>query len=122
LIGGAVALFAFCPIALPICGRFLAWLVTKIPSLSSGLGVVSVNAFDAILRGIEKAKEEKRLSKISATSQVAPTVPVANTLLKTSGDSRRGPENWIEQLHNHLSREMDAAHKALVRARKTKLA
>jgi len=44
LIGGAVALFVFCPIALPICGRLLGWLVGKIPSLASGLGVVSVKA------------------------------------------------------------------------------
>ena len=117
LIGGAVALFVFCPIALPICGRLLAWLVGKIPSLASAFGVVSVKAFDSVLRGIEKAKEAKNNP---GNSPVAPTVPVANTF--STGDSRRGQENWIHQLHNHLSREMDAAHKALVRARKTKLA
>lgn len=117
LIGGAVGLFVLCPIALPICGRLLAWIVGKIPSLASAFGVVSVKAFDAVLRGIEKAKEPK------TNSPAAPTVPVANTLLNTSGDSRRGQTtSWIEQLHNHLSREMDAAHKALVRARKTQLA
>jgi hypothetical protein len=139
LIGGMIALFVFCPIALPICGRLLAWLVGKIPSLASGLGVVSVKAFDAVLRGVEKAKEQRAKPEVRAglagdpgtarlspgspsLSQAAPTVPVANTL--SSGDSRRGQEkeNWIDQLHNHLSREMDAAHKALVRARKTKFA
>jgi hypothetical protein len=133
LIGGAVALFVFCPIALPICGRLLAWLVGKVPALASALGVVSVKAFDAVLRGIEKAKKQHAEQELgdpgTATLQpgaprispVAPTVPVANILLK-SGDSRRGQETWIDQLHNHLSREMDAAHKALVRARKTNFA
>jgi hypothetical protein len=119
LIGGAITLFVFCPVALPIFGHLLAWLVGNVPSLASGLGVVSVKAFDSVLRGIEKAKDAKNAnpSPNLTTSQAAPTVPVANTLLK-SGDSRRGHENWIDQLHNHLSREMDAAHKALVRARK----
>ena len=116
LIGGAVALFVFCPIALPICGRLLAWIVGKVPSLASGLGVVSVKAFDAVLRGVENAKNQQA----KTISPVAPTVPVANVL--PSGDSRRGQENWVDKLHNQLSREMDAAHKALVRARKTKLA
>jgi hypothetical protein len=122
LIGGAVALFVFCPIALPICGRLLAWLVGKIPSLASGLGVVSVKAFDAVLRGVENAKNQhaKRELGDPRSLRVAPTVPVANTL--PSGDSRRGQETWVDKLHNQLSREMDAAHKALVRARKIKLA
>lgn len=135
LIGGVVALFVFCPLALPICGRLLAWLVTKIPSLASGLGVVSVKAFDAVLRGVEKAKDEGRATasaravdlqnaavKISGvtTSPAAPTVPVANAFYH--GDSRRGPGSWVDQLHNHLSREMDAAHKALVRSRKARFA
>ena len=132
LIGGAIALFVFCPIALPICGRLLAWIVGKFPSLASACGVVSVKAFDAVLRGIEKAKvgrvaprapsSENSTFTDLTTSPVAPTVPVANTL--SSGDSRRGQEkeNWIDQLHNHLSREMDAAHKALrPRAQNSKL-
>lgn len=136
LIGGAVALFVFCPIALPICGRLLAWIVGKVPSLASAFGVVSVKAFDAVVRGIEKAKDQHatlerrdpgtaRLQPRSPNqSPAAPTVPVANALLaSSSGDSRRGQTtSWIDQLHNHLAREMDAAHKALVRARKTQLA
>jgi hypothetical protein len=117
LIGGAIGLFVFCPIALPIGGRLLAWIVGKIPSLASAFGVVSVKAFDAVLRGIEKSK-----TSTPPISSVAPTVPVANTLLKASGDSRRGQENWIERLHTELSKEMDAAHKALVKARKAAVA
>ena len=126
LIGGAIALFVFCPIALPICGRLLAWVVGKIPSLASAFGVVSVKAFDAVLRGIEKTKEQHARLEPGGPriSTAAPTVPVANALLaSSSGDSRRGQTiSWIDQLHNHLSREMDAAHKTLVRARKTQLA
>ena len=110
LIGGSVALCVFCPLALPLVGRGLGWLVGKLPGLASAVGVVSVKAFDAVVRGIEKSKKQ--------TSPVAPTVPVANTFT-TSGDSRRDKAtSWVEQLENNLSREMDAAHKALVRVRK----
>jgi hypothetical protein len=109
LIAGCVALCVFCPLALPLVGRGLGWLVGKLPGLASAVGVVSVKAFDAVVRGVEKAKKQN--------SPVAPTVPVANTF-QTSGDSRRDKATWIEQLENNLSREMDAAHKALVRSRK----
>jgi hypothetical protein len=108
LIGGGDALFVFCPLALPLVGRGLGWLVGKLPGLASAAGVVSVKAFDAVVRGIENAKKN---------SSVAPTVPVANTY-HAAGDSRRDKTTWITQLETQLSREMDAAHKALVRARK----
>jgi hypothetical protein len=111
ILGGSVALFVACPLALPIAGRALGWLVGKLPGLASLVGVVSVKAFDAVVRGIENAKK---------TSVVAPTVPVANTL-SVAGDSRRdNSASWVDNLQTHLSREMDAAHKALVRARKAK--
>jgi len=182
LIGGLIALFVFCPVALPIVGRLLAWLVGKIPSLASALGVVSVKAYDAIIRGIEKAKDDRTAEAAELrrfpepspyvvpplggspharqpepsrtvrdgtthpethppTLPTAPTVPVAN--INTFGDSRRGQApsfsdsansarsavpnspapapTWIDRLHTTLSREMDAAHKALVRSRKTNL-
>lgn len=112
--GGAIAVFVFFPVAISVAGRFLGWLVSKLPGLASACGVVSVKAFDAVVRAIEKTKQE--------SSPAAPTVPVANSLL-TQGNSRRGPaEDFINKLQNQLSREMDAAHKALVRSRKTKLA
>ena len=99
----------FCPLALPLVGRGLGWLVGKLPGLASAVGVVSVKAFDAVVRGIENAKKQNL--------PVAPTVSVANTQLL--GDSRRDKTSWIEKLENNLSREMDAAHKALVRSRKS---
>lgn len=114
LVGGTIALFVFFPIAIPIAGRFLGWLVSKLPGLASTCGVVSVKAFDAVVRAIEKTRQE--------TSPAAPTVPVANTL-QAQGTSRRAPvEDFLSKLQNQLSREMDAAHKALVRSRKTELA
>jgi hypothetical protein len=116
LVGGGIALGIFCPLALPIIGRILAWLVGKLPGLASAVGVVSVKAFDAVVRGIEKAKTAP--APTDKTS-VAPTVPVANSI-DAAGDSRRSkPASWVDHLQNELSREMDAAHKALVRSRKT---
>jgi len=113
-LGGAIALFVFFPVAIPVAGRFLGWLVGKLPGLANACGVVSVKAFDAVVRAIEKTKQQ--------SSGAAPTVPVANAFI-APGDSRRGPsEDFVESLQTQLSREMDAAHKALVRARKTQLA
>jgi hypothetical protein len=116
LVGGGIALVIFCPLAVPIIGRLLAWLVGKLPGLASSVGVVSVKAFDAVVRGIENAKASTAAT--ADKTSVAPTVPVANSM-DAAGDSRRNkPASWIDHLQNQLSREMDAAHKALVRSRK----
>lgn len=96
LIGGMIALIVFCPVALPIVGRLLAWCVSRFPSLASKLGVVATGAFDSLVRGVENFKS----SSLSNTGE--------------SATSASG-------LHVSLSREMDAAHKQLVRARKTDL-
>jgi hypothetical protein len=100
LIGGLVALCVFVPAAIPILARILGWLVSKIPALAGAVGVVSVKAFDAIVKGIERTKSEA-----SGVSRMT------NESTDTSSD----------KLHLNLSREMDAAHKALVRSRKATL-
>jgi hypothetical protein len=93
---------------LPIAGRVLGWMVGKLPGLASALGVVSVRAFDAVVRGIERTR-----SKGGAAD--APTIAVANS---GRSDSRRDSATFLPDLELNLSREMDAAHKALVRSRK----
>jgi hypothetical protein len=98
VLGGLIALVVFVPAAAPILGRMLAWLVKKIPALAGALGVVSVNAFDAVVRGIERSRENG-----------------ANRISNGPADSA------LENLELNLSREMDAAHKDLVRARKVSL-
>lgn len=110
LAGAAAGLFVFCPVALPIAGRFLGWIVGKLPGLASALGVVSVRAFDAVVRGIERTRSKKE-----SESAAAPTIAVANT---GHSDSRRDSASFLSALELNLSREMDAAHKALVRSRK----
>jgi hypothetical protein len=95
LVGGVVALFVFMPAALPIAGHLLGWLVGKIPSLASALGVVSVKAFDAVVRGIERSKGAG-----------------------TDRFSNGTPDSAFEKLELNLSREMDSSHKNLVRSRK----
>lgn len=110
LVGGAIALCVFFPVIIPIFGRILAWLAAKLPSAASALGVVSIKAFDAVVRGVEKARTSTSAS--SSASRL-----------------HNGPENFgppaaeplASQLDLHLAREMDADHKALVRARKAAL-
>ena len=101
LLSGVIALCVFFPAAIPILGRILGWIVSKIPSLASAVGVVSVKAFDAVVRGIERTK--------AGSGDAA--------LLQNQPAAARG-DDWADKLHLNLSREMDASHKALVRARK----
>jgi hypothetical protein len=101
LIGGLVALCVFVPAAIPVLGRILGWIVSRIPALAGAFGVVGVKAFDAVVKGIERTKGEP--SEVSRINN------------QTSVDS------WSEKLHLNLSREMDSAHKALVHSRKAAL-
>jgi hypothetical protein len=98
LIGGGIALCVFFPVAIPIFGRVLGWMVGKVPSLARALGVVSLKAFDAVVRGVEK-------SRAATAGQ-----PLAN---QTGGEA--AGLDW------NLGREMDREHKRLVRARKAAL-
>jgi hypothetical protein len=91
-IGGIIVLCVFCPAVIPIFGRLLGWLVSKVPQLAGALGVVSTKAYDAIVRGVENAKQEWHRSD-------AETV-----------------------LHSNLSSAMDESHKKLVRVRKVAVA
>ncbi len=88
-IGGIIALCVFCPAVIPIFARILGWIVAKIPSLASAIGVVSTKAFDSAVRGIEAFK-----TKSTAT-------PPA-----------------VEALHTELSKAMDQDTKDLVKERK----
>jgi len=94
-LGGLVALMVLVPVCIPLLGRLLAWLAGKLPSLAGALGVVSLRAFDALVRGVERWKESSRQGSLSEAQRTA-----------------------IEALETNLSREMDAEHKELVRARK----
>lgn len=92
-IAGLIALMVFVPAVIPILGRLLAWLVGKLPTLAGYAGVVSTNAFDATVKGIESWKQS------SASAQLPGTSPQP-------------------ALMNALSQSMDGSHKALVRARR----
>ena len=102
-----IALAVFCPALLPVVGRLLAWLVAKVPALSGAFGVVSVKAFDAVVRGIERAKSHP------------PSQP--RDLANSAPSTLHSEAPWPDQLHQHLSREMDADHKRLVHQRKTQM-
>lgn len=90
-IAGLIALMVFVPASVPILGRLLAWLVAKLPALAGYAGVVSTNAFDATVKGIESWKQSSSQSPDAA----------AQPALLTA-----------------LSQSMDGSHKALVRARR----
>lgn len=87
-----IALLVFVPALIPVLGRLLAALVNWLPSLAGHVGVVGSRAFDATVRGIEQWKTS------------ASTPDAQSTLLDS------------------LSRSMDAAHKQLVKQRKSAVA
>jgi hypothetical protein len=110
LLAGLVALCVFVPAAIPILGRVLGWVVAKLPSVAGWVGVVSVKAFDAVVHGIERTKASSAAPSASPSGK-------AGLSNENSGSS----QTWSEALDVNLSREMDASHKALVRARKAVL-
>ena len=101
-IGGLITLVICVPASLPILGRILGWLVGKVPALAGGVGVVSVKAFDAVVRGVERFKQRSGQSK-----QDPPET-------RTNNAANPG------ELLAHLSEELDADHKQLVRCRREK--
>jgi hypothetical protein len=102
-IGVFVTLFVFCPALIPVAGRLLAGCVARFPALAGGVGVVSLKAFDSLVKGIEQT----RLRAGSAGAE--------------RFGNQIGASDFSDELLFNLSREMDAAHKALVRQRKTAL-
>lgn len=103
LIGGLIALCVFFPAAIPLVGRVLGLVVSRVPALAGATGVVSVKAFDAVVRAVERSKEQK-----------PGTVAMGN-------QSGADGSDWVAELRRNLSIEMDAAHKRLVRQRKDAL-
>lgn len=62
-IGGLIALCFFFPFLIPLVGKLIGFVVTKIPSLASAFGVVAVKSYDALVHGVELAKERYKTSK-----------------------------------------------------------
>lgn len=85
-----IAMGVLVPASVPFVARLFALLVTRLPGLAGVTGVVSVQAFDAIVKAIERSKHQIRFANQTA----------------------------FEDLHAQLARELDTAHKRLVRARK----
>ena len=110
---GMIALLVFVPVAIPIVGRVLAWLVGRLPSLAGWIGVVSTKAFDATVRGIEHFKT--KLGTPPSSSADGTAAGLAPALAANSV----GPAA-VEILHSSLSGAMDAEHKRLVRRRKSR--
>jgi hypothetical protein len=102
MIGMIAALVLLFPAALPILGRVISWVVGKLPSLAGWAGVVSVKAFDGVVKAIERASRVE--ASPAGTSQMA---------------NAAGEQNGLSgSLRGNLSRALDAEHKALVKSRK----
>jgi hypothetical protein len=98
-LGGLAALLVFVPAAIPVLGRLLGWLVSRLPALAGAAGVVGVKAFDAVVRGVERFKQ----ARAAAPAPTAPNAP---------------PGAEVQELLDCLRREMNSRQKALVRRRR----
>ncbi len=56
-LAGTIAICVFCPAVIPFLIQAVGWLVGKIPQLASVFGVVSKKAFDAVVTGVETARD-----------------------------------------------------------------
>jgi len=108
-VGGLVALLVFVPASIPLLGRLLGWVVGRLPGLAGAVGVVSTRAFDAVVRGVEQFKTAGTPNQ-PAANPAAPTGSVA----RATGLAAPAPGGLLD----HLSRELDAGHKQLVRTRR----
>lgn len=90
--GGLAAVFVLCPLALPIVGRLLGWMVGKVPSMAGAIGVVGADAFDAVVRGVGASRKEMK------------------------ADANDAEE--LKRLDAHLRAETDRAHKRLIEERR----
>jgi len=87
-IGGIVALCVFVPAALPfilsMVGRIFAWIVAAFPKMAGWLKVVGVDAYDAVVRGVEKAKNQNGAVKVVVEDQLSKTMdtPHKNLVLE----------------------------------------
>ncbi len=85
-IGGLIALCVFCPAAIPLLAQFFGWVVSKIPSLAGGFGIVSRKAFDAVVAGVAEVRSK----------------------LKAKGDS-----GTLEMINAELAKSTDQEHREL---------
>lgn len=118
--GGLVALIVLVPVAGPILGRLIGALVARIPAAAGWFGVVGVKAFDAVVRGVERAKGAA-LDGAAAPSTLALAGSAGSARL-ANDIPRRAPQGdapWWPALAGQLSRSLDDSHKRLVRRRRS---
>lgn len=61
-IGGLIALCVFFPFLIPIFGRIVAWVVSKIPALAGFIGVVGTKVADGLIAGVQKTNTDDSVS------------------------------------------------------------
>lgn len=66
VLGGVIALCVFVPAVIPVLGSMVGWVIGKIPSLISFLGVVGKNTFDAVVEGVGNAKKAVKETQVSS--------------------------------------------------------
>lgn len=78
-IGGIIALCVFVPVVIPLLFRLLTWVVGKIPTIGSWLGVVGYDAYKRAVVGIQECKAHFETTGDPATLSVLRKISKDNT-------------------------------------------
>lgn len=76
---GVVALCFLCPPAISVFGTALGWLISKIPQISSFIGLVGKRSYERAVTAIQEIKEKSKAAGKDEISDFAQKVAVENT-------------------------------------------
>jgi hypothetical protein len=78
-LGGIIAVCILFPAIVPILGSFVGWIVGKIPSLASWIGLVSMKAYKRSISAFQQAKIKAAIAGDSKTLELLRMTAAENT-------------------------------------------
>ena len=101
-LGGLIAVCVLCPAVLPLFGRLAAYLVARIPSLASFLGVVGKQAFDGLVSGVSEVR-----AAFKAQAAAQQSVPASEALAVVNSnlaeaEAQHGHGTLVEYVRSKL--------------------
>lgn len=100
LIGAVAVCIVAGPVLLPILGQLFGWLVSKLPSLISWMGVTSKNLTRNIIKGVHDAKEHIKNADDNKEFSKNEVLDIFKNTLGTSTTS--SDKDAIDRIKRHL--------------------
>lgn len=77
--GGIIAICVFFPFVIPFAGQAIGWLISKIPAVSSFIGLVGKASYERAVMAIQEIKVAAKLSGQPVAESIAKKVAAKNT-------------------------------------------